>query len=37
MEVFEVTDLPLWMDTVLFGWKLSLWGGEFDLGGLAPP
>ena len=37
MDVFEVGDLPLRMVTSLYGWKTSLLGGEFSLGGVTPP
>ena len=37
MEVFEVDDLPLRVVIVLCRWWLSFLGGEFALGGVAPP
>ena len=37
MEVFEISDLPLWMVTILCGWWSSSLGGEFSLVGVPPP
>ena len=37
MDVFEVGDLPLRMVTSLYGWRKSILGGEFSLGGVTPP
>ena len=37
MDVFEVGDLPLRMVTSLYGWRTSILGGEFSLGGVSIP
>ena len=37
MDIFEVGGIPLRMVTSLYGWKTSLLGREFSLGGVTPP